>query len=510
MKIHRTKNAVNNIAVGLVLKIYEMLGLFIVRTVLIHVLGMEYMGLSSLFTSVLQVLNLVELGVGNAMVYSMYKPIANDDHKTICALMKLYKTYYRIIGLVVLILGLCLLPFINRLISGETPADVNIYILYLINLFATVFSYWIFAYKNCLLVSYQRTDLMSFVRIISNTVLYILQIAAIVVYKNYYLFAVAMLISQVFVNLLTAVIATRKFPEIKPEGKLPREEQQEINKHIKDLFTAKIGGVVTNSADSVVISAFLGLTILAQYNNYYYIMSAIFGVLTIVFNACLAGIGNSLVVESKEKNYSDFNKFSLLLFWIIGFCTVSLLCLYQPFMKLWVGEANMLDDSFVILFAFYFFIYEITNIWATYKDAGGIWHKDRYRPICVTLVNLVLNLILVQFIGLYGVLLSTVISYIFVGMPWMLHNIFTNIFTISIKKYICKVSYYSFATVVVCIVCSSVCNLLPFTGFVNLIIRALIVVFLGNIIFLLFYFRLKEFKQISNIFKNIISRVSGK
>lgn len=170
----------------------------------------------------------------------------------------------------------------------------------------------------------------------------------------------------------------------------------------------------------------------------------------------------------------------------------------------------MLDDSFVILFAFYFFIYEITNIWATYKDAGGIWHEDRYRPICVTLVNLVLNLILVQFIGLYGVLLSTVISYIFVGMPWMLHNIFTNIFTISIKKYIGKVSYYSFATVVVCIVCSSVCNLLPFTGFVNLIIRALIVVFLGNIIFLLFYFRLKEFKQISNIFKNIISRVSGK
>jgi len=175
MKIERTKNATRNIIFGILLKVYQMLVPFAMRTAMIYLLGVQYLGLNSLFASVLQVLNLAELGVGSAMVFSMYKPIAEDDTDTICALMRLYKIYYRVIGAVVLILGLILLPFIPKLISGDVPADINVYILYLMNLAATVLSYWLFAYKNSVLQAHQRVDVTSKVMLITETIKYGLQ-----------------------------------------------------------------------------------------------------------------------------------------------------------------------------------------------------------------------------------------------------------------------------------------------------------------------------------------------
>ena len=128
-KIERTKNASRNIFFGVILKTYQILVPFLMRTAMIYLMGVQYLGLNSLFTSVLQVLNLAELGVGSAMVYSMYKPIAEDDDTTICALMKLYRTYYRVIGLVIAVVGCALTPFIPHLIKSDVPAGINIYIL---------------------------------------------------------------------------------------------------------------------------------------------------------------------------------------------------------------------------------------------------------------------------------------------------------------------------------------------------------------------------------------------
>jgi len=167
------------------LKIYQLLVPFVMRTAMIYFLGVQYLGLNSLFSSVLQVLNLAELGVGSAMVYSMYKPIADDDTDTICALMRLYKIYYRIIGLVVCVAGLILLPFIPYLIKGEVPPDINVYILYVLNLGATVLSYWLFAYKNSILQAHQRTDMISKVMLVTETVKYILQFVILAIFHNY-------------------------------------------------------------------------------------------------------------------------------------------------------------------------------------------------------------------------------------------------------------------------------------------------------------------------------------
>ena len=507
MKIERSKNASRNIVYGVGFRLFQTIVPFIIRTAMIYSLGMEYVGLNSLFTSILHVLNLAEMGVGHAMVYSMYKPIADDDSDKINKLLNLYKIYYRIIGAIVLISGLVIIPILPKLIKGSVPAGINLYIIYLLTLATTVLSYWLFAYRNSLLTAHQRNDVYSKIQVCAFAIQYILQIISLTVFKNYYMFIEAALLGQVVSNIIVLFKTNKMYPDYKPSGNLPAEEKKQINSRIKDLFTAKLGGTVTNSADAVVISAFLGLTVLAKYNNYFYVMTALFGFMTIIFQSCLAGIGNSLVVESPEKNYADFNLFSMILLWIIGLVTAFLLCLFQPFMRIWVHEENMLEDSYVIVLCLYFFVYEAPMIWATYKDAGGIWHEDRFRPLAVTIVNLGLNLLTVRFLGLYGVILSTVISYLSVGMPWMLKNIFKCLFHRSISQYVKRFLYISFIATVACFLSYLACGMIVHIhGLMELILKAIIVFIVANIVFGIGYMPLKDYAKMRSYIMRILKR----
>ena len=178
MKLNKKKIQKSILWLVLYLKIYQILLPFLFRTVIVYTLGVNYLGLNSLFTSVLQVLNLAELGVGSAMIFSMYKPIAEDDEKKICALMNLYRKYYNIIGLVILIIGILLTPFIPKLINGEVPKEINIYILYIMNLIATVLSYWLLAYRNSVLQAHQRLDVSSKITIVTDSFKYFFQLVA--------------------------------------------------------------------------------------------------------------------------------------------------------------------------------------------------------------------------------------------------------------------------------------------------------------------------------------------
>lgn len=496
MKIERTKNASRNIVFGILLKIYQITVPFLMRTAMIYFMGVQYLGLNSLFTSILQVLNLAELGVGSAMVYSMYKPIAEDDETTICALMRLYRAYYRVIGLVIAVVGLLLTPFIPKLINGDLPSELNIYVLYLLNLAVTVLSYWLFAYKNSLLQAHQRTDVTSKVTLVTNTIQYGLQFLVLVTIKDYYAYVLVSLATQAFTNIVTAIVSTKMYPYYRPIGKLPKKQVYDINHRIRDLFTSKLGSVIVNSADTVVISAFLGLTMLAIYQNYYYILTSVIGFVGIVFQSCTAGIGNSVIVESEEKNFADLKKFTFLITWIAGFCSCCFLCLYQPFMEIWVGKDLMLDFTAVICFCVYYFIYEINQLLNTYKDAAGIWHEDRFRPLVTAIANLTMNLIMVQFWGIYGVLLSTVLSMLFVGMPWLLHNLFTVLFDKSrMMEYVQTLLKYTVIVVISCIACYIVSIAVNFSTFGNLVYRAVICCILPNMIYFMFYHKTVEFVQ---------------
>lgn len=511
MKIERTKNATRNIIFGILLKLYQIILPFIIRTAMIYIIGIECLGLSSLFASVLQVLNLAELGVGSAMVFSMYKPIALDDKITICALMRLYKIYYLVIGFVVLIGGIIFSPFLPHLISGTVPPNINLYIVYFLTLLSTVFSYWFFAYKSALLTAFQRVDIISKVTLVTMTLQYGTQIFVLWAFKNYYYFLITALVTQVLTNIITAIVATRMFPNYKPIGKLQKENIKAINKRIFDLFMAKLGGTITNSADAIIISSFIGLQMLAVYNNYFYIMSSVFGCLSIVFSACLAGIGNSLIVDSKEKIYADFKKFSFLISWCINIFTALFLCLYQPFMEIWVGKELMLDGGAVVLLCVYFYVYELAMIWSTYKDAGGIWHHDRFRPLIGALVNLFLNILMVTSIGIYGIVLSTIISCVFVNIPWLLHNLFKHLLNTSMKEYLVDIISYLLATILSAVGSYLLCTLFPFgNGMLGLLVRASICFIFSNIVFIFLFHKKSEFSYCTLMVRNLLNKFSAK
>ncbi|MGN1318110.1 MAG: lipopolysaccharide biosynthesis protein [Lachnospirales bacterium] len=503
-KIERTKNATRNIIFGTIQKVYQILIPFLMRTAMIYCMGVEYLGLNSLFTSVLSVLNLAELGVGSAMVYSMYKPIAEDDDETICALMNLYKFYYRIIGAVILVIGLAICPFINTFIKSGVPADVNVYILYLMNLGATVLSYWLFAYKNCLLSAHQRGDISSKISMVTNTVLYLIQFYILFFVKNYYYYIGVMMLIQVVANIVTALKVDKMYPKFKAKGKLDNKEVKIINGRVRDLFTAKLGTVIVYSVDTIVISTFLGLSMLAIYQNYYYILSSVIGFLTIVFGACTAGIGNSIIVETEEKNFNDLNKFTFIIAWISGVCSACFLCLYQPFMELWVGKDLMLEFSAVICFCIYFYVFEINALLNLYKDASGIWHADRFRPLITAFANLTMNLIMVQFWGIYGIILSTVLSMLFVGMPWLLHNLFTNVFNIKyLKNYLFSLFKYVLFSIIVISFTYFICVFIEGNVIYVLIFRGIVCVVLPNLLFYVLYRKKFEFYEMIILLNNM-------
>lgn len=496
MKLERSKNASRNIIFGSLLNIYSMMLPFVSRTVLIKVLGMEYVGLNSLFTSVLSVLNLAELGVGSAMVFSMYKPIAEDNKEKICALMRLYRTYYRIIGCVILVVGLALLPFIDKLVKGgKLPDDLNIYVLYLIHLLSTVVTYMLFAYKNSILTAHQRLDIGKKVSIVLLTIQYALQVGLLLVTKNYYLYIIVILVIGIANNIIIAFFSDKLYPEFKPRGTIPVEEKKAINKRIRDLFTSKIGGVIVDQSDTIVISSFIGLSILGVYQNYYFILTSIYAFIKIILSSCTAGIGNSLVTESSEKNFNDLKRLTFLMSATAGFCACCLGCLYQPFISLWVGEENTLDYSFVILFCIYIYVRTINQMLITFKDAAGIWHEDRFRPLVVGLANLALNLILVQVIGLYGIILSTVLSWVVIGFPWLCHNVFTVLFKGRAKEFIVVLLKCLFVNLISFALCFGISYVISINSLIlTIIVRLIICIFGVCCLYYMFFRRTDEFK----------------
>jgi len=496
MKIERTKNAARNIVFDGMLKLLNIIIPFFLRSIMLHYLGVEYLGLSGLFRSILSFLNLAELGVGSAMVFSMYKPIAEDDTPSICALLKLYRTFYRAIGLFIAVVGLALTPFLRSLISGDIPADMNLYILYFMNLGSTVLTYWLFAYKRSLLDAHQRTDVISKVSLITQFVEYALKLPALIIFRNYYMFLGVQLGAQVVINLLTAVRVNKMYPQYTPQGHLPREKVMDIVRRVRDLFTSKFSAVVFNFADTLVISAFMGLTALAIYQNYFFVITALRTFIDVIIVACIAGVGNSLVTESEEKNYNDFSRITMLFGWIMGVGSAMLLCLYQPFMHIWMGEENMLTFNYVICFVIYFYTMGMNKIINMFKDAAGIWHRDRFRPLTAALVNLGLNLATVKWLGLYGVLLSSVVSIVGVQIPWLFHNLFQEVFP---RKYLWPyVRFFCGLVGVALASCAAswlLCSLLRLGVWPSLIVNACVSFLVPNLFFFILYGKNPLFRE---------------
>ena len=498
-------NARRNIIWGMLNKILLTLLPFILRTVMIQYLGAEYLGLNGLFTAILQVLSLAELGFGEAMIFSMYEPIAKNNKKKICALLNLYKRIYRIIGIIVLTVGIILLPFLNIFIKGEIPLDINIYYIYIIYLLNTVASYFLFAYKEALLIAHQRSDIKSNISTICSTIMYILQIIVLVSIKNYYLYVTLIPIATIINNIIVEKLSRKLYIEYSCIGNVDKEEIKNIEKRVSGLFLYKICGVFRNSFDSIIISSFIGLVALSKYQNYYYIINSIIGFMTVITSSITASVGHNIIIKSVDENYKNYKTILIIFMWIAGWCTVSLVCIYQPFMKIWVGQNLMLSNNVMFLFCIYFFTLKIGDICFVYRQAAGLWWQDKYRPIVEAFVNLFLNIVLVKKYGIIGVLLSTIITLIIINFIWGTYVLFKYYFKRNPKEYFIKILYYSIVTSINCYITYNMCEIIGGLNYMNLSYRIIVCIIIPNIIFLIFYCRLNDFKQATIFIKRIIS-----
>jgi len=488
LKIERTRNAQRNIVAGVGFKLVAMFGPFVMRTVLLYTMGVQYMGLNSLFNSILNFLSLSELGIGSAMVYAMYKPIARDDHEAICALLNLYRKLYRIIGVVILTLGLALLPFLPYLVHGDVPADINLYSLYVMYLSNTVLSYFLYGYKQSLLLAFQRNDIISTRALVLRIFMYSLQVAVLILTKNYYLYVVLFIAYTAATNLANSIIVDKMFPQYACRGLVPQEELQKIKTNVLSLIGGKLSAIMLNFSNNLIISIFLGLAMVAQFDNYYYVVNALVGFFTVAYQAMTAGLGNSIQLETVEKNHKDFKVLSFLNFWLVAWCAICVMCIIQPFIILWVGKDLMFGDIMAVLFALYFYIMQSERVVLTYKDSAGLWKQDWQRPYVVITVNFVLNILGIKLLGVTGVVLSTVIT-LCISIPWSAHTLHKNLFGISMAGYMKQYALWFIKTVVTGAVTWFLCGLVGGSVLVQFLVRLPICAVVPPLLLYLFNFR---------------------
>ena len=466
-------------------KLVAMFGPFIMRTVLLLTLGVQYLGLNSLFTSILSFLSLSELGIGTAMVYAMYKPIAQDDDEAICALLNLYRKLYRIIGTVILVLGMIIYPFVPYLVHGDVPADINLHTLYVLYLFNTVISYFCFGYKQSLLLAFQRNDIISTRALVLRILMYGGQALILFVTKNYYLYMILFIAYTIATNIANSLIVDRMFPQYKCRGIVPQEERQAIKTNVMALIGGKISAIMLNFADNLIISIFLGLTMVARFDNYYYVINALVGFFTIAYQAMTAGLGNSIQLESVEKNHKDFKVLTFINFWLVTWCSVCVMGMMQPFITLWVGADLMFSDLLAFLFTMYFFVMQSERIVLTYKDAAGIWRQDWLRPYVSILINTAIDIIFIKYIGIYGVVLSTIVG-LAVSVPWSAHTLYKHLFKQSATKYLLDYAGWFIKTAIAGAATYFLCIQFKGDAFAQVIFRVAVCVVVPNALLLLF------------------------
>ena len=491
MKLERTHNAKKGIIYGFVNKLVLLLLPFIIQTIMIRLLGADYVGIRGLFSAILQVFNLAELGLGSAIVFSMYKPISEGNEEELCALLNLYKNLYRLIGLFILIVGICIIPFLPSLINGDCPEDIDLTVVYLLYLLNTVLTYWLFAYKTSILDAYQRFDIVSKVSTISHLILYLLQIMVLIVTKNYYIYLIIAISGTVLNNFLIRHYTNKYYPHIQCQGCVNQEIKNDIKTKVMGLMIYKICGATRNTFDSIFVSMFIGLIATAMYNNYYYIISSVSGIIGIISSSLLAGVGNSIKLDSIQKNRDDMEKLDCVYMLISGICTIYILCLYEPFMEIWVGKDLQFPFSVVIMFVIYFYMLKMGDIRCLYADAAGLWWENRYRTVAEAIFNVILNYLFVYKWGIYGIIGATMLTVFLFGYVSSAYILYKYYFKSGLFRYFFQHIIYATATAFSCVIVYKICSL--FTGNVWTIIcvRVLICSIIGPFCYLMIFMKNK-------------------
>ena len=422
---------------------------FVIRTVMIKTLGMEYTGVSSLFASVLQVMSVADLGIDTAASFYLYEPIAKQDRKKVCAILNLFRKSYRFIGLAVFLLGIIGFPVIPYLVKGKMyPESLNIYIIYIIYVVNSLLTYFCGGYWSSILIANQQRDVIYKIGGTSALAMYLFQLYSLIVLKNYYVFTFFMLANTFVILILTKRYANRKYPFYKCSGSLDSLFMQDFKKRIVALTLAKIRNVSRNSFDSIVISSFLGLTLLAKYQNYYQILLIAILFIGIITASIVPSLGNKMVLDSPSDNYEILIQITMVINFVVTIISSLLINAYQPLIEIWVGQKCQLSMWIVFLMISYLYVISISNIATMLRDSSGIWWEGKFGAVIEAVANLCLNVLLVRWLGVYGVILASVVTVLFINIPWEFYYIFKYYFRYGIKKYLIIQIKYTFLSLI--------------------------------------------------------------
>lgn len=503
----RVKNSTRNMIAATVFRVVNLSFPFIINTIIIQTLGVEYLGLNMLFASIIQFLNITELGFGTALVFSMYEPIAKKDTAKVSALLSLYRKAYMVIGSIILVGGLICIPVLPYIINGDVPSNLNLYILFIISLTDSTIPYFFFFYRSSLFTANQRNDVLDKLNTGIEVALSLSKIAVLLITKNYYFLCITQMVFSIIRGLFVWFISKKRYPEYKCEGNIAKDERKAIFSRVIGLSINKLCNVLSNSFDGIIISSFIGLAVLGQYNNYFVITNAVMFFMYIITTSAASSIGNSLVCESVKKNHEDFELFQFGFSVVTGWASICILCLIQPFVRLWVGEELMFDNVTAAVFSLYMYSILSSAVFMTYREAAGIWSHDRVRPFVEGGLNLMFNIILVQLIGVKGVMLSTIFSMGIIRVIWGSSFLYKEYFKgFSHAKYLLKMLYYLLVTIVAGVVTYCVCNLIQWENVAGLIIKGFLCIIIPAVIYFLIYFRSKEFHKAVSFGKSILSR----
>lgn len=505
MSESRTKNSIRNFRYGAITQILNTIISFISRTIFIKILGEEYLGINGLFTNILTVLSFAELGIGSAIIYSMYKPIANEDKKKIKGLMQLYKKCYSTIGIIVLLFGLCLTPFLNFMIKEPPKISESLSLIYILYLVNTALSYF-FTYKKSIISGYQKEYIINRYKIIFIIVKNLLQISFLIITYNFILYLLIQILCTFIENLMVSIKANKLYPFINSnlEEKINNEEKKEIFKNVKSLVLYKFGSVILNGTDSIIISKMIGVVTVGIYSNYLLIVQAVSAVIGNALQGLTASIGNLNATSNEKDKERIFYEIFFISTWIFGFCSIALITLLNPFIEIWIGKEYLLEKTAVFAIVLHFFINGVQFAGYTYRTTAGLFIKGKMAPIVAAIINIILSIILGHFWGITGILLSTSIARLTTTTwldPFLVHKYE---FKTSWIKFVKEYLYYILIIIFNCIICNYFIKDIG-EGIGNFILKAIIVTIISNMIFLIIFFRKEEFKntfyRIKNIFK---------
>ena len=502
----RTDNSLRNLKTAVLFKLAAIVVNFIARKIFVVVLTKEYLGLDGTFANILTMLSLAELGVGTAITYSMYKPLAEGDRELILSLMTLYRKFYTVIGITVGVLGAALTPFLQYIIR-DIPDIPHIRLIYLMFVLDSSISYFL-VYKQSLISADQKQHIVTSYQYKTSMAVTAAQCAALLLTGDYILYLALKLCATFVCNALLARKADRLYPYLKQKTvqPLPAPVRQDISKNIRAMIAHLLGSVVVFGTDNVLIAYFVGAVSVGLYSNYLLITQSLKSAYSMIFRAMTASIGNLCAAEDTAHAQAVFWRVDLLTRWIYGFSAVCLVVLFNPFISLWLGADYLFSMPIVLLIVLSFYMTGMRQSVLTFREAMGLYWYDRHKPLFESAINLAVSILLAKPFGIVGIFIGTVVSPLSTCAWIEPYVLFRHGFGAPVGKYFVRYALNVLLTAAAGAATWYICALLPAAGFGAFLVKVLLCCVLPNLFFLLVYGKTSEFHYFLTLGKSVLGK----